>query len=104
MTPIIILLLAAFVVIVAGASMRRKNAREKKTETNVGRTLQSDVLSEVSPPPSRTESPTYVEPAVEPAIIVVEDEIIRREPKSEKKRMSRIVKGGLIQTSLACDT
>jgi N-carbamoylputrescine amidase len=26
------------------------------------------------------------------------------EPKSEKKRMSRIVKGGLIQTSLACDT
>jgi N-carbamoylputrescine amidase len=25
-------------------------------------------------------------------------------PKSEKKRMSRIVKGGLIQTSLACDT
>jgi N-carbamoylputrescine amidase len=29
---------------------------------------------------------------------------IIREPKSEKKRMSRIVKGGLIQTSLACDT
>jgi beta-ureidopropionase len=25
-------------------------------------------------------------------------------PKSEKKRMSRIVRGGLIQTSLACDT
>jgi len=29
---------------------------------------------------------------------------IIREPKSERKRMSRIVKGGLIQTSLACDT
>jgi Predicted amidohydrolase len=53
---------------------------------NVGRTLQSDFT------PSRTESPTYVEPR------------IIREPKSERKHMSRIVKGGLIQTSLACDT
>jgi beta-ureidopropionase len=29
---------------------------------------------------------------------------IIREPQSERKHMSRIVKGGLIQTSLACDT
>jgi beta-ureidopropionase len=41
-----------------------------------------------------------------PTIIVADDrprEIIAN-PKSEKKRMSRIVRGGLIQTSLACDT
>ena len=41
-----------------------------------------------------------------PTIIVADErprEIIPK-PKSEKKHMSRIVKGGLIQTSLACDT
>jgi beta-ureidopropionase len=47
------------------------------------------------------------EPAPPPTIIVADDrprsEIIHS-PKSEKKRMSRIVRGGLIQTSLACDT
>jgi beta-ureidopropionase len=106
MTTIVILILVAVVIIVAGASMRRKSAA-RDNETNVGRTLQSDRASEASPPPGRTESPTYVEPSVEPdpepTIIVAEDEIIA-EPKSERKRMSRIVKGGLIQTSLACDT
>jgi len=48
---------------------------------------------EPPPPPSEPPQPT----------IIVASRIIR-EPKSEKKRMSRIVKGGLIQTSLACDT
>jgi len=61
-------------------------------------------ITEPEPPPQ----PEPVPPAPEhPPTIIVADhhprEIIR-EPKSEKKRMSRIVKGGLIQTSLACDT
>jgi N-carbamoylputrescine amidase len=48
------------------------------------------------------------QPEPPPTIIVADDrpresEIIAN-PKSEKKRMARIVKGGLIQTSLACDT
>jgi N-carbamoylputrescine amidase len=107
MIPILILLLAVFVIVIAGASLRKKNA---------ARTLQSDTPSDQ--PVSRTESPTYVQPEPEPQpevtqpqqqpVVTVaeaprESEIIR-EPKSEKKRMSRIVKGGLIQTSLACDT
>jgi len=47
------------------------------------------------------------EPAPPPPTIIVADERPREilsNPKSEKKRMSRIVRGGLIQTSLACDT
>ncbi len=60
----------------------------KPPDTNVGRTLRSEEpLSLRQPAP----------PAV-PATAII------REPKSEKKHMSRIVKGGLIQTSLACDT
>jgi beta-ureidopropionase len=49
------------------------------------------------------EPPAAPKPQREPTIILTERAIIR-EPKSERKRMSRIVKGGLIQTSLACDT
>jgi N-carbamoylputrescine amidase len=51
----------------------------------------------------------FPSPPVPTPIIIVADERSRDNeiiplPKSEKKRMSRIVKGGLIQTSLACDT
>ena len=56
------------------------------------------------PEPMPQPEPPPQQPEAQPAIVVVEDEIIRAQPKSEKKRMSRIVKGGLIQTSLACDT
>jgi len=63
-------------------------------------------ITEPEPIPQPEPAPPPPEPP--PTIIVAEEsprenEIIR-EPKSEKKRMSRIVKGGLIQTSLACDT
>jgi N-carbamoylputrescine amidase len=63
-------------------------------------------ITEPEPIPQPEPAPPPAEPP--PTIIVAdarprENEIIR-EPKSEKKRMSRIVKGGLIQTSLACDT
>ena len=49
------------------------------------------------PPPPAEPSPTIIVAANHPREIILS-------PKSEKKRMSRIVKGGLIQTSLACDT
>ena len=63
-------------------------------------------ITEPEPIPQPEPSPPPPEPP--PTIIVAdarpcENEIIAN-PKSEKKRMSRIVKGGLIQTSLACDT
>jgi N-carbamoylputrescine amidase len=63
-------------------------------------------ISEPEPIPPPEPAPPPPEP---PPTIIVADEhpresVIIREPKSEKKRMSRIVKGGLIQTSLACDT
>jgi len=58
-------------------------------------------ITEPEPVPQPEPPPPQPEP--QPAIIVVEREIIP-EPKTERKRMSRIVKGGLIQTSLACDT
>jgi beta-ureidopropionase len=63
-------------------------------------------ITEPEPMPQPEPAPPPSEP--HPTIIVAdarprENEIIRS-PKSEKKRMSRIVKGGLIQTSLACDT
>ena len=58
-------------------------------------------ITEPEPNPQPEPAPPPPEPP--PTIIVADSEIIR-EPKSEKKRMSRIVRGGLIQTSLACDT
>jgi len=58
-------------------------------------------ITEPEPMPQPEPPPTP--PPPQPTIIVAAREIIA-EPKSEKKRMSRIVKGGLIQTSLACDT
>jgi beta-ureidopropionase len=58
-------------------------------------------ITEPEPMP-QPEPPPPPEPP-QPTIIVAAREIIA-EPKSERKRMSRIVKGGLIQTSLACDT
>jgi beta-ureidopropionase len=61
-------------------------------------------ITEPEPVPQPEPAPPPAEP---PPTIIVADahprEIIHS-PKSEKKRMSRIVKGGLIQTSLACDT
>jgi beta-ureidopropionase len=59
-------------------------------------------ITEPEPAPQPEPAPPPPEPR-QPTIIVADSEIIPR-PKSEKKRMSRIVKGGLIQTSLACDT
>jgi beta-ureidopropionase len=63
-------------------------------------------ITEPEPIPQPEPAPPPPEP---PPTIIVADErpresVIIAEPKSEKKRMSRIVKGGLIQTSLACDT
>jgi len=58
-------------------------------------------ITEPEPMPQPEPPPPPPEPP-QPTIIVASR--IIREPKSEKKRMSRIVKGGLIQTSLACDT
>jgi beta-ureidopropionase len=54
-------------------------------------------MPQPEPPPPPPEAP--------PTIIVSSDGPgIIHPPKSEKKHMSRIVRGGLIQTSLACDT
>jgi len=94
----------------------------EQSETNASRTLRSDhmqkpgaaISSDDRPAPAdvpkrdvaprQPESSTYVpSPVGSPSATRAESAIIR-EPKSEKKRMSRIVKGGLIQTSLACDT
>jgi N-carbamoylputrescine amidase len=62
-------------------------------------------ITEPEPIPQPEPAPPPPEP---PPTIIVADEHPRSEiihsPKSEKKRMSRIVRGGLIQTSLACDT
>jgi len=63
-------------------------------------------ITEPEPIPQPEPAPPPPEPP--PTIIVADsrprDSEIIHNPKSEKKRMSRIVKGGLIQTSLACDT
>jgi beta-ureidopropionase len=59
-------------------------------------------ITEPEPIPQPEPAPPPPEPPL-PTIIVADSEIIR-ESKSERKSMSRIVKGGLIQTSLACDT
>jgi len=63
-------------------------------------------ITEPEPVPQPEPAPPPPEPP--PTIIVADshrrDSEIIANPKSEKKRMSRIVKGGLIQTSLACDT
>ncbi len=53
------------------------------------------IVSNEPEPPAR---PSLGQPTPPPVAAII------REPKSERKRMSRIVKGGLIQTSLACDT
>jgi N-carbamoylputrescine amidase len=61
-------------------------------------------ITEPEPVPQPQPAPPPPEP---PPTIIVADERPREtipNPKSEKKRMSRIVRGGLIQTSLACDT
>jgi N-carbamoylputrescine amidase len=63
-------------------------------------------ITEPEPIPQPEPAPPPPEPP--PTIIVADDRSRDSEtipnPKSEKKRMSRIVRGGLIQTSLACDT
>jgi beta-ureidopropionase len=59
------------------------------------------IVSDEPPPPASTtrEERLSLGQTTPPPVAA-----IIHEPKSEKKRMSRIVKGGLIQTSLACDT
>ena len=61
------------------------------------------VSDEPPPPDSTTREGRLILGQPTPPTVPAESAIIH-EPKSEKKRMSRIVKGGLIQTSLACDT
>ena len=119
--------------IVAGASMRNKGETPPPPHTDPEPLPDGDPepvpITEPEPqpappplPPSEPPQPTIIvsarddmnlQPAIEvqkaqkpqrePTIIATERAIIR-EPKSERKSMSRIVKGGLIQTSLACDT
>ncbi len=123
MTSILILLLVAVVIIVAGASMRRKAAVRLQPSTDPEPLPDADPepvpITEPEPMPQPEPPPPQPEP--QPTIIVSDERepqvrpslgqptpppvaAIIREPKSERKRMSRIVKGGLIQTSLACDT
>jgi len=131
MTLIILLLLVAVVVIVAGASMRRKAAAASPQPPSDPEPLpdsdpeplpdanpeplpitEPEPMPQPEPPPPQPEpQPTIIvtnepEPPVQPspAQPIPPAAAIIREPKSERKRMSRIVKGGLIQTSLACDT
>ncbi len=64
-------------------------------------------IPNTDPEPQPQPEPQPPEPPPQPSIVVTEqprERAIIREPISERKRMSRIVKGGLIQTSLACDT
>ena len=118
--------------IVAGASMRNKAETPPPPHTDPEPLPDGDPepipITEPepqpapTPPPEEPPQPTIivsaredlnVQPVIEvrkaqklqrePTIIATERAIIR-EPKSERKHMSRIVKGGLIQTSLACDT
>jgi N-carbamoylputrescine amidase len=115
MTLIILLLLVAVVIIVAGASMRRKAAAASPQPPSDPEPLpdtEPEPMPQPEPPPPQPEpQPTIIvmnepEPPVQPspAQPTPSAAAIIREPKSERKRMSRIVKGGLIQTSLACDT
>ncbi len=132
MNLILLLLLVAVVIIVAGASMRRKAAAgsqqpptdpEPLPDTNPEPLPDADPepLPITEPEPMPQPEPPPPQPEPQPTIIVSNERepqvppnlgqptppppaAIIREPKSERKRMSRIVKGGLIQTSLACDT
>ena len=131
MTLILILLLVAVVIIVAGASMRRKAAAASPQPPSDPKPLpdtdpeplpdadpeplpitEPEPMPRPEPPPPQPEpQPTIIvsnepEPPVRPSSAqpIPSPAAIIREPKSERKRMSRIVKGGLIQTSLACDT
>ncbi len=132
MNLILLLLLVAVVIIVAGASMRRKAAAgsqqpptdpEPLPDTNPEPLPDADPepLPITEPEPMPQPEPPPPQPEPQPTIIVSNERepqvppnlgqptppppaAIIREPKSERKRMSRIVKGGLIQTSPACDT
>jgi beta-ureidopropionase len=121
MTSVLILLLVAVVILVAGASMRRKAAAASQQPPADPEPLpdadpEPEPITEPEPMPQPEPPPPQPEP--QPTIIVSDEReprvpvqptpppvaAIIREPKSERKFMSRIVKGGLIQTSLACDT
>ncbi len=106
----------ATVVEVAGVEMAVPAPMEPETPTVIE--VAGIEMPEPSQPPQTDPEPlpdadpepvpiTEPEPMPQPEPpqppIIVASRIIR-EPKSERKRMSRIVKGGLIQTSLACDT
>jgi len=62
------------------------------------------IVSDEPPPPDSTTREGRLSLGQPTPPTVPAESAIIHEPKSEKKRMSRIVKGGLIQTSLACDT
>jgi beta-ureidopropionase len=121
MTSVLILLLVAVVILVAGASMRRKAAAASQQPPADPEPLPDadpEPLPITEPEPIPQPEPPLPQPEPQPTIIVSDEceprvpvqptpppvAAIIREPKSERKRMSRIVKGGLIQTSLACDT
>jgi beta-ureidopropionase len=110
MTTIVIFLLALIVIVLASASMQKKAQASLATpippKPKPLPVTEPEPLPVTEPAPQpQPEQPQ--QPPQQPAIVVAERphqrEIIR-EPKSERKSMSRIVKGGLIQTSLACDT
>jgi beta-ureidopropionase len=110
MTTVVIFLLALIVILLASASMKKKAQASLATpippKPKPLPVTEPEPLAVTEPAPQPQLEPPQ-QPQQQPAIVVAgrphQREIIR-EPKSERKSMSRIVKGGLIQTSLACDT
>jgi beta-ureidopropionase len=110
MTTIVIFLLALIVILLASASMKKKAQASLATpippKPKPLPVTEPEPLPVTEPAPQpQPEQPQ--QPPQQPGIVVAERPHQREiicEPKSERKSMSRIVKGGLIQTSLACDT
>jgi beta-ureidopropionase len=110
MTTVVIFLLALIVILLASASMKKKAQASLATpippKPKPLPVTEPEPLPVTEPAPQpQPEQPQ--QPPQQPAIVVAERPHQREiicEPKSERKSMSRIVKGGLIQTSLACDT
>jgi N-carbamoylputrescine amidase len=91
------------VIEVAGVEMPAPPPPQPPTDPEPLPDADPEPLPIIEPEPIPQPEPAPPPPELPPTIIVAGREIIHS-PKSEKKRMSRIVKGGLIQTSLACDT
>jgi N-carbamoylputrescine amidase len=128
MIPLLIGGAAAMIAIVAavGASIRRKAETPPPADPEPFPDGDPEPVPITEPEPQPKPEPPPVPEPPQPTIVVarhknvdesrvvIEPEAtnaagrarpaIIAEPKSERKRMSRIVKGGLIQTSLACDT